>query len=241
MPAVSKAQQRFMGMVHAAQQGEKPASDKVAKAAASMSDKSAKDFASTPTKGLPDKIKELVLAELRSVKTIQNDYTNTLNAIQQNLQAYKTTKDETLRKKFVENLKKLGEVKKKLAKELDASVSDIYKDAELNVDEANTTGNVQGYSTPNAFSKPGQNEKERGEHQASLTGYTFDRVISEMGLQDVNVSRILHMYDTGGNFTKKKVAAAVCHDPNASREKILKTLLRAGHRDTVGYADKLGL
>ena len=33
MPAVSKAQQRFMGMVHAAQKGEKPASSAVAKAA----------------------------------------------------------------------------------------------------------------------------------------------------------------------------------------------------------------
>lgn len=53
MPAESKAQQRFMGMVHAAQEGEKAASPEVAKAAKSMSKKSAKDFASTKTKGLP--------------------------------------------------------------------------------------------------------------------------------------------------------------------------------------------
>ena len=58
MPAVSKAQQRFMGMVHAAQKGEEPASPEVAKAADSMSNKSAKDFASTKHSGLPDKVSE---------------------------------------------------------------------------------------------------------------------------------------------------------------------------------------
>ena len=58
MPAVSKAQQKFMGMVHAAQKGEKPASKDVKKAADNMSDKSAKDFASTKHKGLPSHVKE---------------------------------------------------------------------------------------------------------------------------------------------------------------------------------------
>jgi hypothetical protein len=53
MPAKSKAQQQFMGMVHAAQTGEKAASPEVAKVAKNMSKKSAKDFASTKTKGLP--------------------------------------------------------------------------------------------------------------------------------------------------------------------------------------------
>lgn len=67
MPAVSKAQQRFMGMVHAAQKGdmENP-SPEVAKAADSMSDKDAKDFASTSHKGLPDK-KEEQLNKIREI------------------------------------------------------------------------------------------------------------------------------------------------------------------------------
>jgi len=61
MPAVSKAQQRFMGMVHAAQKGdmENP-SPEVEKAADSMSDKDAKDFASTSHKGLPDKKENMI-------------------------------------------------------------------------------------------------------------------------------------------------------------------------------------
>jgi len=55
--AVSKKQQRFMGMVHAAQKGEKPASKEVAKAAKGMKKKDAEDFASTKHKGLPEKVK----------------------------------------------------------------------------------------------------------------------------------------------------------------------------------------
>ena len=53
--AVSKAQQKFMGMVHAAKKGEKPASKEVATAAKGMSAKAAKDYASTKHKGLPNK------------------------------------------------------------------------------------------------------------------------------------------------------------------------------------------
>jgi len=61
MPAVSKAQQRFMGMVHAAQKGdmENP-SPEVQKAADSISDKDAKDYASTSHKGLPNKKENMI-------------------------------------------------------------------------------------------------------------------------------------------------------------------------------------
>ena len=62
MPAVSKAQQKFMGMVHAAQKGEEPASPEVAKVAKEMDPKDAKDFASTKHKGLPMK-KETITKE----------------------------------------------------------------------------------------------------------------------------------------------------------------------------------
>jgi hypothetical protein len=56
--AVSKKQQKFMGMVHAAQKGEKPASKEVAKVAKEMPEKEAKKFAKTKHKGLPEKVKE---------------------------------------------------------------------------------------------------------------------------------------------------------------------------------------
>jgi len=115
MPAQSKAQQRFMGMVHAAQKGdmENP-SPEVSKAADSMSDKDAKDFASTSHKGLPDK------------KT--------------------------------EQLNKIREIVRKMVRE-------------RMIDEMNTTGNIEGYNTPYAFSGK-DSEKKKAKRQADLTGYT---------------------------------------------------------------------
>ena len=54
--SVSKAQQRFMGMVHAKKKGEmKGGSKEVNKAAKSMTGKEAEKFASTKHKGLPEK------------------------------------------------------------------------------------------------------------------------------------------------------------------------------------------
>ena len=58
MPAVSKAQQRFFGMVRAAQKGEMASpSSEVSKAASSMSKSDVKKFAKTKHKGLPNKVK----------------------------------------------------------------------------------------------------------------------------------------------------------------------------------------
>jgi len=56
--AVSKAQQKFMGMVYAVKKGAEPMSSKVAAAAKGMSKKEAKKFAKTEHKGLPEKVKE---------------------------------------------------------------------------------------------------------------------------------------------------------------------------------------
>jgi hypothetical protein len=81
MPAVSKAQQRFMGMVHAAQKGdmENP-SKEVEKAADSMTKKAAKDYASTSHKGLPNKkesmkiTKERLKELVKEVMTEESEY-----------------------------------------------------------------------------------------------------------------------------------------------------------------------
>ena len=56
MPAVSKKQQRFFGMVRAAQKGEmKNPSSEVSDVASEISMKDAKKFAKTKHKGLPEK------------------------------------------------------------------------------------------------------------------------------------------------------------------------------------------
>lgn len=63
--AVSKQQQKFMGMVHAMQKGEKVkgASPELKKVAKTMGKKDAKDFAATKHKGLPKKVSESVMLE----------------------------------------------------------------------------------------------------------------------------------------------------------------------------------
>ena len=93
MPSVSKAQQRFMGLVHAYKKGEVPASQvsqAVKDAAKSMKKKSTKKFASTKHKGLPNKVRsenmnedghtDVASAE-RKLKLIMKDAMDTLNAL----------------------------------------------------------------------------------------------------------------------------------------------------------------
>ena len=61
MPSSSKAQQKFMGLVHAYKKGEVKGSEvskAIKKAAKSMKKSSTKKYASTKHKGLPNKVKE---------------------------------------------------------------------------------------------------------------------------------------------------------------------------------------
>ena len=63
--AVSKQQQKFMGMVHAMQKGKKVkgASPELKKAAKGMSKKAAHDYAATKHKGLPQRVSESLMLE----------------------------------------------------------------------------------------------------------------------------------------------------------------------------------
>ncbi len=69
--AKSRAQQRFFGMVRAAQKGEGAASPEVAKVASEISKKDAKDFAKTKHKGLPEKKKVEESAVLDANKKLE--------------------------------------------------------------------------------------------------------------------------------------------------------------------------
>lgn len=82
MPAKSKSQQRFFGMVDAYKKGElSDASPEVKKAAKSMSTKKVKDFAKTKHRGLPNRVhkkKKLKESDIRKIvesvlKRILND------------------------------------------------------------------------------------------------------------------------------------------------------------------------
>jgi hypothetical protein len=68
MPAQSKQQQKFMGIVHAIQKGDIPTSDaspEAQKVAKDMKPSDVKDFASTSHKGLPKKVKQEILNRLK--------------------------------------------------------------------------------------------------------------------------------------------------------------------------------
>jgi len=83
---------------------------------------------------------------------------------------------------------------KSMAKQMDPEdVDDMMTTEEIEklkeyirktIREMNTTANVQGYMSPNAFAKPG-NEKKKGKKQADLTGYTVVNEISEKQIQQM--------------------------------------------------------
>ena len=79
MPAQSKSQQRFFGVVKAMQKGDIPKKGKAGKIAKSMSKDDVDDFASTKHKGKPEKVKreqrvrELIKKMVREELTQMNE------------------------------------------------------------------------------------------------------------------------------------------------------------------------
>jgi len=74
-------------------------------------------------------LNESVLNE-RSINAIRKAQDTNLSDIEKALDFYKKNKTTDKKEAFIKVLKKLGDDKKKLAKELDARVSGMYKDAE---------------------------------------------------------------------------------------------------------------
>ena len=67
----------------------------------------------------------------------------------------------------------------------------------------------------------------------------FDESVNEMSKNDVHFKEIMKMYDKGGSFTKKKVAAVVCKNPKASRNDIEEELLDSDYNQITQYQDEL--
>ena len=84
---------------------------------------------------LKEEIQSIV--EARGVKTIQKDYSQVLSDIEKALDFYKKNKNTDKKDAFVKVLKKLGEKKKQLAKELDDKVSGMYRNAEYQGESVN--------------------------------------------------------------------------------------------------------
>lgn len=84
MPAVSKQQQKFMGLVLAYKRGEVPAS-KVSKnvklVAAKMSEKELEKFAGTEHKGLPKKVESTQIGEVKKMKKLREKIEKTVRSV----------------------------------------------------------------------------------------------------------------------------------------------------------------
>ena len=94
MPAVSKKQQKFFGIVRSIQKGEQaPTTPETAKAAADMKKGDVKKFASTKHKGLPEKKK---IEEDRQIKKI-------IKQLRKSVKAHDKQAD-TLEKKIEEQI-----------------------------------------------------------------------------------------------------------------------------------------
>tara|TARA_B100001778_G_scaffold255638_1_gene215766 strand:+ start:2824 stop:4038 length:1215 start_codon:yes stop_codon:yes gene_type:complete len=123
MPAKSKQQQKFMGLVHAFKKGEVPASkvsQAVKDAAKSMTKKSVKKYAKTKHDDLPKKVSEKVNPEIKKIYQLLIKYGNSAKdataMIKKNLKyVNKTYRNSTPRGKAVAlvGLSSLGEVAKR--------------------------------------------------------------------------------------------------------------------------------
>lgn len=83
MPASSKQQQKFMGMVHSLQKGDMKPSDASAelkKVAKDMDSSDVKDFASTKHKGLPKKVKQEIVRRLKEYAMMKPNHQTKVSA-----------------------------------------------------------------------------------------------------------------------------------------------------------------
>ncbi len=71
MPAKSKQQQKFFGVVKAMQKGDIPKTGEAGEVADDMTKKDVDKMASTKHKGLPKKIKEMIKEELQALNEVQ--------------------------------------------------------------------------------------------------------------------------------------------------------------------------
>jgi len=154
MPSQSKSQQHLMGMVHAVQTGKmKSPSKKISKLAKSMTKKSAKEFASTKTKGLPTKkkvVKENYDNAIGTIHTVLKPYPgctpdNMVKQIDpvmgaqhhgidhQTIHGVYPTQDEAkkvaedIHKQYEGDMKKLEEKKDSVAKKLTTTIDKLEK------------------------------------------------------------------------------------------------------------------
>ena len=159
MPAKSKQQQKFFGVVKAMQKGDIPKKGAAGKVAKDMSKKEVDKYASTKHKGLPKKVKQETMKKSKlkemireeflkaleeakmtpgKVQKVQRDLVKTIDALKKNFPMYKAAKESGDEKKLNKHRDiaiKLTKKKKDLELQMDAALGGLYQDAKLDLKE----------------------------------------------------------------------------------------------------------
>jgi hypothetical protein len=159
MPAKSKQQQKFFGVVKSMQAGDTPKKGEAGKVAKDMSKKEVDKYASTKHKGLPKKVKQETMKKSKlkeiireeffkaleeakmtpaKVQKVQRDLVKTIDALKKNFPMYKAAKeagDEKKLNKHRDIAVKLTKKKKDLELQMDKALGGLYQDAELDLKE----------------------------------------------------------------------------------------------------------
>lgn len=125
-----------------------------------------------------------------------------------------------------------------------ASMSDDEKKKFFNaVDtayKAKSEGRLRGYNEAELSDKQKQLDID-GDGEIEGSDLAKLRNKNEVGTNDWHFKAIMKMYDLAGPYGKKKIGAAVCANPNASRRDIEREMKDTDYREISDISDKLGL
>jgi len=170
MPAKSKQQQKFFGVVKSMQKGDTPKKGEAGEVADDMTNKEVDKMASTKHKNLPGKVKKesisittlkemvkeeytKIIKEAKSVDKIKKDLVKTIDALKKNIPLFLSAKksgDINKSNKYKDVAIKLTKLKKKLEAEMDKALGNLHSDAELELE----------YQDPRADADESVNEAE---------------------------------------------------------------------------------
>ena len=72
-------------------------------------------------------------------------------------------------------------------------------------------------------------------------GQNIFKATDEVHTTDWHYKAIMKLWDKAGSFGRKKIGAAVCANPRATKSDVARELRYSGYNDVTNYTDKLGL
>ena len=232
MPAVSKKQQKFFGIVRSVQKGEQsPTTPEVAKAASSMKKGDVKKFASTKHKGLPEKKK---IEEDRQIKKI-------IKQLRKSVKSHDKQAD-TLEKKLKEetNFTQRDKIMKK--------AKPLHKHLYSRLHKKDASGDVNEESNPRIPRKKGQPANSK-KHSDLYTDENPKGTIHGLGFKDVATAKAsITKIRNSSRSHAHKIQAAVAMEQRAREmgktseaavyRKYINTMKKKTKKMNEGWSDK---